>query len=128
MHIYHAGTGLPVAVILRRACTPSGREVAAVIEHLSRRIKKHWPNTRLIWRGDSHYGRADAIDWCEDNTRDYIFGFAGNAVLDGLLVETAETLRWWHAHAIDEWGVEVKVRCYKSLIYKAKSWSRPGPE
>jgi hypothetical protein len=29
-------------------------------------------------RGDSHYGRSEAMDWCESNGVDYVFGFGGN--------------------------------------------------
>ena len=27
----------------------------------------HWPNTVITFRGDSHYGRKEAMDWCEQN-------------------------------------------------------------
>jgi hypothetical protein len=32
------------------------------------------PNTRIIWRGDSHYGRVEAMEWAEDDGDDYIIG------------------------------------------------------
>jgi hypothetical protein len=48
---------------------------------------RYWPNTRIVWRGDSHYGRVEAMDWAEDNDTDYIFGLAGNAALDAELAE-----------------------------------------
>jgi hypothetical protein len=53
--------------------------------------------TRIVWRGDSHYGRVEAMEWADDNNADYIFGLAGNAVLDALLAETAAYLRFHHA-------------------------------
>ena len=60
MHVYHASTGLPVATILRPAKTPGGREVATVIKHLTKRILKTWEKANIVWRGDSHYGRAES--------------------------------------------------------------------
>jgi len=39
---------------------------------------------------------------------------------DGSLEETCDHLRFWHAIGTDE-----KLRCYTSLQYKARSWSRP---
>ena len=36
------------------------------LKHLVRRIRRHWPRTRLTFRGDSHYGRTEAMAWCED--------------------------------------------------------------
>jgi len=120
MHIYHAATGLPVATILRPAKTPSGAEVRAVIKHLTKRILKTWKRARLIWRGDSHYGRSEAMDWCDDNGTDYIFGLAGNPALDREVAEISQHLRFWHA-----WSAEPKLRCYTSFWYRAGSWSRP---
>src|SRR6516162_5728697 len=57
MHICHVKSGTPVVAILRPARTPSGTEVRTVIKHVTRRLLRHWPTTRLVWRGDSHYGR-----------------------------------------------------------------------
>ena len=51
----------PVAVLLRPGKTPSGVEVRTLLKHLVRRIRRHWPRTRLTFRGDSHYGRAEAM-------------------------------------------------------------------
>ena len=90
MHIYHVASGTPVAVILRPARTPKGTEVRTVIKHVTKRLRRHWPKTRIVWRGDSHYGRVEAMEWAEDNDEDYIFGLAGNAVLDALVAEAAD--------------------------------------
>jgi hypothetical protein len=120
MHIYHVASGTPVVAILRPAKTPKGTEVRTVTKHVTRRIRKHWPNTRIIWRGDSHYGRVEAMEWAENNDTDYIFGLAGNSVLDAFVAKAAIDLRVLHA-----FGSEDKLRCYESFKYQAGSWSRP---
>jgi hypothetical protein len=122
MHVYHAGSGLPVATILRPAKTPNGREVRTVIKHLTQRIAtaKTWKKADIVWRGDSHYGRAEAMAWCDDNGVGYIFGFAGNSVLDALVTDAADHLRFWHALSDAP-----KSRSYKALEYKAGSWLAP---
>jgi Transposase DDE domain group 1 len=120
MHIYHVASGTPVVAILRAARTPAGTEVRTVIKHVTRRIRTHWPKTRLIWRGDSHYGREEAMEWLENNGGDYIFGFPGNSVLDALVAKTADYLRIAHA-----FGSKDKLRCYTSVGYQAGSWSHP---
>jgi hypothetical protein len=51
------------------------------LRRLVRRIRLHWPNTRITIRGDSHYGRREAMDWCEKHGVHYIFGLSTNAVL-----------------------------------------------
>ena len=64
-----AGGGSPAPGQGRR------RAPTAPSSHLVRRIRRHWPRTRLTFRG---YGRTEAMAWCEDNGVDYIFGLAGN--------------------------------------------------
>src|SRR5712672_2300408 len=120
MHIYHVASGTPVVTILRPARTPKGTEVRTVIKHVTKRMRRHWPRTRIVWRGDSHYGRVEAMEWAEDNDADYIFGLAGNAVLDALVAETANNLRFHHANSN-----EPKLRTYASFFYQAGSWDRP---
>jgi hypothetical protein len=120
MHIYHVASGTPVATILRPARTPKGSEVRTVIRHVTKRLRQHWPQARIVWRGDSHYGRVEAMEWAEDNGTDYIFGLAGNATLDALVAETADNLRFHHAGSSAP-----KLRTYASFTYQAGSWKRP---
>ncbi len=81
IHIYEATSGKPVAIILRPGKTPDGAEVALVLRHAIGRIRAHWPAVEIIVRGDSHYGRPEAMAWCERKGIGYIFGLAGNPVL-----------------------------------------------
>jgi hypothetical protein len=120
MHIYHVASCTPVAAILRPARTPKGTEVCTVIKHVTQRLRKHWPNARIVWRGDSHYGRVEAMEWAENNGSDYIFGLQGNSVLDAMVAETADNLRFHHAKSH-----QAKLRTYTSFTYQASSWKRP---
>src|SRR3979490_820439 len=120
MHIYHVASGTPVVTILRPARTPKGTEVRTVIKHVTKRLRRHCTHTRIVWRGDSHYGRVEAMDWAEDNDTDYIFGLAGNAVLDALAAEAADTLRFPPAM-----NSKAKLRTFASFFYTASSWNRP---
>jgi len=54
-----------------------------------------------------------------DHDADYIFGLAGNAVLDALVAETATNLRFHHALSS-----KPKLRTYASFMYQAGSWKR----
>ncbi len=117
VHVYHVESGRPAAVLLRPGKTPSGVEVRTMLKHLTRRIRRHWPRTRLTFRGDSHYGRTEPMAWCEDNGVDYILGLAGNAVLHALADETGEEVRARHAEAGGD-----KVRGFADFCYV------PGPD
>ena len=117
IHVYDTATSRPVAVLLRAGKTPSGMEIRNHLRRLVRRIRSHWPHTRLTIRGDGHYGRPDVMAWCEANGVDYIFGLPGNAVLDRLVEATADDVRVRRAE-----GEAPVVRRYAETSYGAKSW------
>ena len=106
-----------MAVLLRPDTTPSGAEVRNHLRRLVRRIRQHWPNTRLTIRGDGHYGRPEVMAWCEANGVDFIFGLPGNAVLARLLEAAADDVRVRRAEA----GAPV-LRRYAETRYGARSW------
>ena len=47
VHVYHVASGKPAAVLLRPGKTRSGAEIRTLLKHLVRRIRRHWPRTRL---------------------------------------------------------------------------------
>src|SRR5580693_318239 len=117
IHIYEATTGKPVAVILRPGKTPDGAEVALVLRHVIHQIRARWPAVEIIVRGDSHYGRPEAMAWCERNRVGYIFGLAGNSVLLRRVGDLAEDAALGRLAGEGE-----KVRRYGELRYAATSW------
>jgi hypothetical protein len=120
IHIYDADTGHCVLTILRPGKTPDGKEVRAHLRRLVRRIRRHWPDTRITIRGDSHYGRREAMDWCEKNGVRYIFGLAPNVVLAAQIYTKTDAV--CVRRAISNLDV---VRDYVATRYAAKSWSHP---
>ena len=120
IHIYEGSSGKPVAMILREGKTPSGTEVRTVLRHVIGRIRTHWPKTHILVRGDSHYGRVEAMEWCEETPGiDYVFGFSGNEVLDALTAEAADRVATERALKAKE-----KLRGFMSFRYGAKSWRK----
>lgn len=119
IHIYEAATGHCVQTILRTGKTPGGKEVRAHVRRLVRRIRMHWPKTAILIRGDSHYGRKEAMDWCEQNGVAYIFGFGPNAVLAEKVFPKLDEVCVRRAIAQAN-----KVRGFTAIRYAAKSWSR----
>lgn len=117
IHIYDTATGRPVAMILRPGKTPAGREIRGHIRRLVRRIRARWPKTRILIRGDGHYGRPEVMDWCEDNHVDYVFGQPGNRVLNRLVDAAADDIRTHRA--LDQ---KPALRGYTETRYKARSW------
>jgi hypothetical protein len=118
IHVYEATTGKPVAVILRPGKTPDGVEVALVLRHVVRAIRARWPRVEILIRGDSHYGRPEAMNWLERNRVGYIFGLAGNQVLLGKVRHLAEDA------ALRRLAGEAKTRRFGEFQYAAKTWNR----
>lgn len=121
IHIYEAHSGKPVAMILRAGKTPSGVEVRCVLRHVIKRIRRHWPITHILVRGDSHYGRVEAMAWCEQMPGvDYVLGFGSNQALKALTDAPAEAL----ARARQRSGHD-KLRRFATFDYGAESWDKP---
>ena len=119
LHVYDTASGHCVLTVLRPGKTPSGREVQAHLRRLVHRIRLHWPKTVISFRGDSHYGRWEAMEWCEQNGVQSVFGLERNTVLAALVqadMDVVETR--WAASRADA------VRGYAETHYAAATWSR----
>ena len=118
IHIYEAVTGKPVAVILRPGKTPDGAEVAAVLCHVVKAIRRRWPRVEIVIRGDSHYARPEAMNWLECNRVRYVLGLAGNRILLDRTAGLAEDAAVRRAEEDAD-----KVRRFHDFRYAAKSWT-----
>jgi hypothetical protein len=118
VHVYDAASGHCVLTILRPGKTPDGTEVRAHLRRLVRRIRLHWPNTVITIRGDSHYGRWEAMEWCEQNGVQYVFGLAKNKALDALVEAKTQAVnvRWAAASEV------AVLRDYTETLYAADTW------
>ena len=119
IHVYDTERSRPVAVVLRPGKTPSGVEVRAHLRRLVRHIRQRWTRTRITFRGDGHYARPEAMEWCEANHIDYVFGLPGSKPLAKKIDEAADAVRT--ERALSNKPV---VRGYAETRHKAKSWSR----
>jgi hypothetical protein len=117
VHVYEAISGKPVAVILRPGKTPDGAEVALVLRHVIRAIRKRWPKVDILVRGDSHYGRPEAMSWCKRERVGYVFGLAGNKVLLRRVAALAEEVA---LHRVE--SEVMKVRRFGEFAYAAETW------
>jgi hypothetical protein len=117
IHVYDTATSRPVAVILRPGKTPSGQEIRGHLRRLVRTIRRHWPDTHITIRGDSHYGRLEVMDFCDKQGIDFVFGLAGNDGLRRLVEPDADDVRVRRAEA----GAAV-IRRYTETRYGARSW------
>jgi len=93
----------------------SVKQLAKIVE----RIRRVWPEVRIIVRGDSGFCRENLMSWCEANRLDYLLGLARNARLQRILGgELHEAQRQFEATGEAS-------RVFKDFTYRTqKSWSR----
>jgi len=115
--IFEANSGKPVAFLIRPGKRPSGAEAARVLRLVIKRIRKHWPQVKILVRGDSHYCGEPVLRMLETKGCDYILGFAINERL-------AKLSKPWRGQCEArrfEW--QARVRRFHQFNYAAGSWS-----
>ena len=92
------------------------------IEELARilkRLRKEWPHTHIVIRGDSGFCRSTLMDWCEANDVDYVLGLAKNKRLKDAIVQEMEEAKKLH----EKTGLAARV--FKNFFYQTvKSWPK----
>jgi hypothetical protein len=108
-----------LACVLRRSRIDGARNAAAVIKLLVQRLRRAWPQARIIVRGDSGFCRQRLLRWCERSGVGYVIGLARNARLEAQ-VRLAELML---ADEYERSGT--KQRLIDEFRYAADSWNTP---
>ncbi len=106
-----------LACVLRRSRIDGAKNAAAVIKLLVQRLRRAWPDTRIIVRADSGFCRQRLLRWCERSGVSYIIGLARNARLEAR-VRLAELML---ADEYERSGT--KQRLIDEFSYAADSWN-----
>src|ERR1700727_1592354 len=67
-----------LAAKLRRANVDAAAGAVEEIARIVAQIRRRWPRTCILLRGDSGFTREPLMAWCEANRVDYVFGLARN--------------------------------------------------
>jgi hypothetical protein len=119
IHIFEASSGKPVVSLLRPGKRPSGREAAAIIAHVTKRIRANWPRVRILWRGDSHYATPEVLETLEAMDCGYVLGLAGNSRLKALAAPWCEDAALRRLTSGKD-----KIRRFQQSAYQAGSWNQ----
>ena len=90
----------------------------AILALLVKRLRRAWPDVRIVLRADSGFCRHKMLSWCERHGVGYIVGLAKNARLN----KDAEMWMGW-AEAAYRHGGETQ-RLFVGLRYGAKTWTK----
>ena len=118
MLIFEATSGKPLLSLMRPGKRPSGEEIARVLWHVLHRIRRHWPNVRILIRGDGHYCAPEVLNLLRRLRCDYILGLPINSVLK------AKSEPWKAPCANRRKLSRPKVRRFHQFDYAAGSWAR----
>jgi len=117
LHIYEGLSGKLIASILKPGRRSKSVKVFGILRRLIEHLRKIWPNTLIILRGDSHFCSQEFMDWAET---EYNIGFITGLTSNNLLKEMTRT-------TIESAEREFKIyqkplKRYHSFTYKAASW------
>lgn len=102
---------------------PSSRSPASGalddLEPIVAALRRAWPSTRIILRGDADYSREEIMSWCEDNGVFYVLGQARNNRLEKMLARQLRACRRRYRRGVRN------SRRYRGFAYRTlKSWSK----
>ena len=105
---------------LRSSNRDAAQGSVAELERIVAQIRRQWPDTEIVIRGDSGFCRDEIMTWCEGNRVGYVLGLAQNERLKACLSQEMLTAEWYHAVA------DQPCRLFKAFTYQTRdSWSRP---
>lgn len=116
LHVYEGLSGKMIATILRPGRRPNGKEIVASVKRIIGHIRQQWPETVIVYRGDSHYSAKEVFTYLAAQQHCYsVTGLTGNSVLFKNVESLIEEVKPQHAG----------YKRYHSFTYQAKSWSAP---
>jgi Transposase DDE domain group 1 len=71
-----------LAAKLRRSNIDASAGAVEEIARIVTQLRRCWPKTRILLRGDSGFAREALMAWCEANRVDFLFGLARNERLE----------------------------------------------
>lgn len=118
LHVYEGLSGRLITTIFK-ATRFSGAQLLSVLQRLVKPLRHAWPDTLIVFRGDSHFAYPEVMQWIEAQANlHYVTGLTSNGVLQKLAHEVVEQTK----KAYERDGG--KVTRFHSTRYQAGTWSR----
>jgi hypothetical protein len=119
LHVYEGLSGRLITTVFK-AKRFSAAQLLAVLKRLVQPLRHAWPETLIVFRGDSHFAYPEVMQWMAGQAHlQYVTGLTSNAVLKQLASEVVE-----QAKRADE-REGGKVTRFPSTRYQAGTWSHP---
>jgi len=131
LFIFEGTSHALVTACLRPGTRPPGRENAMILVRLLAVLRRHWPRTHILVRGDSHFATPEVFEVLAHRRGiDFVFGLAGNAVLLRQAAPIMQEARWLYQQRTAQAQAHgarppARSRVYEEFSYAAASWSQP---
>jgi hypothetical protein len=131
LFIFEGTSHALVTACLRPGKRPPGAENAMILVRLLGYLRRHWPSTHILVRGDSHFATPEVLEVLTHRRHiDFVFGLAGNAVLlrhAAPVLQEARDLFQQQTVVAHAYGAPPprSSRVYEDFAYAAGSWAQP---
>jgi Transposase DDE domain group 1 len=131
LFIFEGTSQALVMACLRPGTRPTGAENAMILARLLSYLRRRWPRTHILVRGDSHFATPEVIEVIASRRlTDFVFGLAGNAVLlrhAAPVMQEARQLHQQRTALAQAHGTRppASTRLYEEFLYGAASWAQP---
>lgn len=103
---------------LRPSNIDGARHSWAILAPLVKFIRRFWPNTRIVFRGDGGFCRHRMLDWCDRKQVDYVVGLVRSTRLQRMAAPAMQAV----AEAYQATGQ--KMSGVYRFLYQAGSWRK----
>ena len=104
---------------LRRSNIDAASGAPDEVARIVAQIRRRWPKTRILLRGDSGFAREALMAWCEANRVDFLFGLARNERLEAAIKDELMQA------SLDSLQTGKPARRFKDFMWSTlDSWSR----
>jgi hypothetical protein len=117
--INEASSGYPLVLQLRAGNSHPGKGVAGILRWLFWRLKRAWPQVRIVLRADAGFSLPEILRMCERSGVGYAIGFARNGVLERKIADLLERARLQCIQSGQ------KARLFDDVYYAAATWNYP---
>ena len=125
LHVYEGLSGRLITTILKPKVL-RGKQALALLRRLVERLRRAWPKTLILFRGDSHFAYPAVMDYIEQAPdMGYVTGLQTNSVLKRLAADVVEEARRLYRYRQSLRPEHpVKVTRFHAVRYRAGTWSR----
>lgn len=119
LHVYEGISGKLITTILKPGKRCNGKQTLAIFKRIINRLRTEWPNTIIVFRGDSHFAYPEVMEWIDAQKDVYhVTGLTGYAPLKEQVKAHIQRAQELYKQK------QQTVRLYHSFYYQADSWDK----